>query len=283
MDLKETKIPKNFSYPLITEQHYRFGSGQVQGVVLRSDGDWRGYTPAPEDQNIRGIESSACYVEGSQHAIATLEEEMLGEKDANYSARFNALLSDGSQDGGDPLKGADSIRHDGLVAQNIMPFDEEIQSWQDFHSWKGVDELGARALGKDYLQLKGLANDIVFERYDSLVAKYDKLRTALKYSPCPISVTAWFQGADGLYHKPQGMNDNHLVLATYVDDQNRIYVWDTYAEYSKVLAPWFNSDFAMRWSVTKQVLTPVQKESFLESLYAQLVSALVKLLKLLYA
>lgn len=275
--MKHTKIPDNFIYPNIKDSHFKFGSGQLIGTVLRPDGDWRKFVPTEESQNIRGIESSACYIEGQQHAIATLEEEMFGEKDNNYSARFNALLSYGSEDGGDPLQGADSIRHDGLVPQKVMDFGNDIQSWDDFHSWQGVDETGVRALGKDYLMTRTLGNDIVVTRDLPIASKYTRLKVALRYSPCPVSVTAWFQDDAGNYIKPPNMSDNHLVELVFIDADNCPYIWDTYAPYLKKLSPNYNFDFGMRWSVQKKVLSAPEKQSFLVSLYQQLLAAYTKL------
>lgn len=247
--MKVQDVQPNFIYPDIKEEHYKFGSSPLVGLPFRDDGDWRGYLPPEEDQNVRGVESSACYVEAQQHAIATIEEESLGETDNNYSARFNALLSNGTSQGGDPLAAADSIRHDGLVLETAMPFN--IASWEEFHSWKGVIETTVRALGKADLMRKVRGNDIVYQRGDSLDEKYAKLKLALKYSPCPISVAGWYE-RNGLYYKPEFVRDNHLVLAVYVDPQNRIYIRDTYAPYLKILEPNYNSEFGMRWSVTKK-------------------------------
>ncbi len=243
-----TKIPPNFIYPEIKKEDYLFGSGQLVGTPLRDDGDWRPYVGPEEDQNIRGIESSACYIEASQHAIATIEEEQLGEKDNNYSARFNALLSGGTPSGGNPLTGADSIRHDGLVPDNAMPFANYVGSWQDFHSWEGVNEQTIRVKGKEYLSKKKLGYDIVFGKFESLANKYIKLKQALNYSPCPVSVVAWYEH-DGIYYKPEGMDDTHLVELVYIDEFNHPYIRDTYAPFLKKLEANFDFDFAMRWSV----------------------------------
>ena len=245
-----TPVKTNFIYPEILPEHYRFGSGQIIGTPLREDGDWRAYLPPEEAQNIRGIESSACYIEAQQHAIATIEEETYDEIDNNYSARFNALLSDGTEQGGDPIKGADSIRHDGLVKDSSMPFANEIQSWDDFHSWKGVNEKAVRAEGKKYN--KSLAHDIVFEREDFVDTKYKKLRQALKFCPPPVSVTAWYQDDDGVYIKPEGSRDNHLVELVYIDEDNHPYIRDTYPPYLKKLDSFYDFDFGMRWTISKK-------------------------------
>jgi len=252
--MTHTPIPTNFLYPDVKATAYRFGSGQLTGTPLREDGNWSDYLPPQEDQNIRGIESSACYVEASQHSIATIQEEQFNLPDQNYSARFNTLLSNSTIFGGDPIAGGQSIRHDGLIPDAMMPFGSSVQSWDDFHSWKDVNKAKCLLAGLDWLKKWKPEYDIVFTREESVEAKYAKLRNALKYCPCPISVTAWYED-DGVYVKPAGSIDNHLVEAVYLDEQNRLHIRDTYAPYEKVLEPYFNFDFCLRWSLA-QLSTP---------------------------
>lgn len=245
--MNHTPIPTNFIYPDIKPEHYRLGA-TTQGVPLRPDGDWRDYVPSEELQNRRGIESAACYTEGQQHTIATVEEEKFGEIDNNYSARFNALLSGGTETGGDPLRAADSIRNDGLVPDTMMPFGEDIKSWSDFHSWKGVNPAIVKLAGQQYRGRKKLTNEIVFERHESVQDKYAKAKNALMYSPLPVSVVGWYE-KDGIYFKPPGTNDNHLVELLHIDSSNNPYIFDTYPPFLKKLDANYNFDFGMRWSV----------------------------------
>lgn len=270
-NLTVTQIPTNFVYPDVKDEDFKFGSGDLAGTPLRGDGDWRDYLPPEEDQNIRGIESSACYVEASQHAIATIEEEQFGEADNNYSARFNALLSNGTPTGGNPLQGADSMRTDGLVPDSLMPFGDYINSWSDFHSFKGVIESIVRAKGKEYLGKKILGYDVVCQRSEPVATKYLKLKQALQYSPCPVSVTAWYE-KNGIYYKPDGLDDNHLVELVYIDADNHPYIRDTYYPYLKKLDANFNFDFGMRWSVEKKTEEKDWLSAFLDKILALLKS-----------
>lgn len=247
--MNHQKIPINFVYPKIKDTDFRFGSRQLQGIPLRANGDWRDYTPPSELQNRKRVESSACYVEASQHAIATIQEEQFGAPDNNYSARFNALLSEGTPQGGDPIVGGDSIRHDGLISETTLPF-ENINSWEEYHSFKGANENECRREGKNWLVQWKPEYDIVITRHESVAVKYAKLKEALNYSPVPISVTAWYE-KDGVYVKPEGERDNHLVECVYVDKENHPWVWDTYPPFLKKLAPYYNFEFGMRWNLTK--------------------------------
>ncbi len=255
-------IRQNFIYPKIDKGHYRFGSNKISGVILNHNGDWRGYLPPGETQNKNGVESSACYIEAQQHTIATILEEQYTILDSNFSARFNAILSNGTLFGGDPLAGADSIRDDGLINDDIMPFSNEIESWDDFHSWKGANQNNCIKYGKEFVSQWKLNNDIVFERDEPLDLKFKKLKEALKYSPVPMSVYGVVDSYENYVVKPIGANDTHLVEAIYVDNNNCIYIWDTYAPFLKKLPANYNSDFAIRWSVNKRL----QKKSLMYTL-----------------
>ena len=245
-------VPTSFIYPVITDADRNYG---VIEKIVRPDGDWRKHQPPTEHQNVRGIESSACYVEGEQHAIASLLEAEYGVIDDNYSSRFNALLSYGTPNGGDPVAAAYSINHHGLIPDSMMPFGYEIENWDDFHSWKGVSEDECKKKGKDYLQLWELNYKIEVERDFPIATKYLLLKKALTKSPVPISVYAWYQNGD-VYIKPEGARDNHLVEAVYLDEQNRVHVRDTYEPFDKILAPNFDFDFAMSWSAQKKTSKP---------------------------
>ena len=255
-------IKPSFIYPNIPKTAYKFGSNKFPATILNETGDWRNFLVPEELQTRNGIESSACYVEAQQHSIASLQEKLYTELDKNYSARFNALLSDGSPFGGDPLLAAESIRkNDGLIPDIMMPFSDDISSWDEYHSWKGVNKDICIATGKDFLEKWKLNYDIVFERRDTLEYKYNSLREALKYSPCPLSVYGKVDSTGNYEEKPLGANDTHLLLAVYVDSDNCIWVFDTYAPFLKKLPANYDSDFCMRWSIAKITKEEVKKKS----------------------
>lgn len=257
--MKHIRVPRSFVYPseALLMPAYKFGSNQVVGKILKNDRDWRNCRPPGEEQNVRGIESSACYIEAQQHVIATLQEAQYNLLDKNYDSRFNVILSNGTENGGDPIAGAQSIRHDGLV-EGLLPFSEEILSWQDFASFKGADKDFCIKKGQDWLKEWTPKYDIVFTRSDSLQEKYRKLKEALQYSPVAMSVNAWYE-QNGLYVKPKGSRDTHLVQCDFLDENNCPYFWDTYSPFSKKGEPFYNSDFAMRWSLSRTLSTTKKK------------------------
>jgi len=243
-----TKVKTNFKYPKIKKTDRTFGVSL--GEIIRENGDWRDYLPPLELQNQRGVESSACYIEASQHAIAVIQEEQFNLPDQNYSARFNALLSNGTANGGDPIAGGKSMKYDGLISDDLMSF-KDIDSWTEYHSWEGVDEKSLRQKGKEFLDKWSLNFKILSEKDTPLKTKYLDLREALKRSPVPLSVCAWYE-ANGEYYKPQGKRDNHFVLALYVDEKDRIHILDTYSPFIKVLSPKTNFEFALVWVVERK-------------------------------
>ena len=242
------KIKSNFVYPVIKESDRTFGVSL--GNIINESGDWRNYLPEEESQVQNGVESSACYIESQQRAIATIQEEEFDVPNSNYSARFNALLSNGEENGGDPIRGAKSLKYDGLIPDETMSF-KDVRSWTEYHSWKGVDEKLCRQKGKEFLDRWDINFKIVSEREEPLETKYLSLKEALKRSPVPVSVCAWFE-RNGEYYKPIGKRDNHLTLAVYVDDKDRIHVWDSYSPYTKILEAKTNFEFAMALVVKKK-------------------------------
>lgn len=257
-----TTLRQNFKYPELNDRHPVYGASLLMGDVVRADGDWREYTPTGEAQAHNGLDPSDCYIEAQQHIVATLEEELFNEKNNNYSARFNALLSNGAPDGGDPVAGADSIRDDGLVNEADMPFDNTIQTWDEFHSWYGVDEQTVRGKGQNYRQGKRLNFGVIVQKQFPLGDKYTILKRALQRSPVGVSVWGQVDGNGQYLPKPDGVSDTHFVELTYIDANNVPYIRDSYAPFDKQLPANYNFDFGIAWAIKKitaEDLSVVQK------------------------
>jgi len=240
---------KSFIYPKITEKDRVYGGGIFSELVIKPNGDWRNVEIPNEDQNVAGVESSACYIEAQQSSDATFKEYIYGIQDDNYSARFNALLSGGTENGGDPIKGAMSIKKDGVIPQEMMDW-KDIKSWQDFHSWKGVNKEQCIFKGQEDANQWDKRFKIIAEKYTPLETKFINLKEGLKRGLCQISVSAWYE-RNGQYYKPKGMQDNHFVKVEYVDKDNSIHIKDTYYPYKKVLEPNYDFDFGMYRTLRK--------------------------------
>src|ERR1035437_3774405 len=262
----ETKtLRTNFFYPEIKDTDYLFGSQQIVGNILRSDKDWRGYTPLGELQKRNGVESFACYVEASQHAISTILDEQYGVLDSNFSSRFNDIYAGGTISGGDPLKAAQSFRDNGLIPETSLPFSPEINTWEKFKSFTNADMNECIREGKDWLTKWDTKYDIVVKREYDLAQKYVLLKDALHYSPIAVSIYGQVDEQGNYVPKPQGVSDTHLVELVYIDDNNIPTIFDTYEPFVKQLPANYNFDFGVRWTVEKAV-TPAQIGIFMQIL-----------------
>jgi len=264
---------KSFIYPEIDDTTRNYGGIDP---IINPSGDWTSYLTPFEEQNVAGVESSACYVEAQQSCIATLLEKLYGIKDSNFSARFNALLSGGTEMGGDPIKGALSIKKDGLIPQSMMDW-TGVNSWDYFHSWKGVDKNKCITEGKRFVSEWDMSFTVIVEKDAPLETKYAMLRYGLLRSPVPLSFYAWLE-KDGYYYKPKGVRDTHLIsgICIKVNPDNSIVVKDTYSPHIKTLEPNADFEFAMYWTIKKKDPNAINK-SFLEIL-----KGMVKLLQDFY-
>lgn len=249
------QIRQNFKYPTIKETDFHFGSGKIVGTVLRENGDWRDYLPLEEAQSRAWLEPSSCYVSAQQNAIATILEEQFGIKDSNFSARFNCIFANGTPSGGDPLVGAQTFRDYGLIPEELLPFNENIYTWQEFVSFKYANKNVCLSSGKGFKGAWELNYDIVSTREEPLDVKFKKLKEALKYSPICLSVWGETDANGNYVPKQQGIHDTHFVEAVYVDDENRIWIRDTYPKFDKILPSFYNFDFSLRWSIAKKDIT----------------------------
>lgn len=237
----------SFIYPEIKKEDREFA-----GVfpVINPSKNWRDIA-INELQARNGVEPSSCFIEAQQAIIAVLLEFIYGIKDLNFSARYNALLSGGTAMGGDPIKGALSIKKDGLIPQEMMDW-KDVECWNDYHSWKGVDKEKCIAEGKNFVNQYDMSYKIVFERDTPLKTKYLLLEEALKCSPVAVSVYAWVE-KDGIYYKPEGVRDTHLTMvAVGMNDKGQVIVRDTYEPFYKTLAKDTDFEFAIGWSVRKR-------------------------------
>lgn len=273
-NIKMDKMIYSFKYPEIKKEDRRYAG--IAGSVINNSGDWEAYLTPFEDQNVNNVESSACYVEANQAVVASLKEYIYGIKDENYSSRFNALLSSGTESGGDPLKAGLSIKKDGLIPQSMMDW-KDIKSWSDFHSWKGVLKDECISKGQEEAREWDKKYYILSEKDDPLEVKYNNLRQGLKRSPVAISVYAWLE-RDGKYYKPKGVDDTHLVKVIKVNSDNSIVIRDTYSPYIKVLEANTDFDFSMYWILRKKSPEEILKDTQ-KSLIIILYEYIARLLK----
>lgn len=238
----------SFIYPEIDETTRSYAG---LAPVINPSGDWTKFLTPDEEQVVNDTEPSDCFIQAQQFCIAILLEYIYGIKDSNFLADFNALLSEGTPNGGDPIKGARSIKKDGLIPQSMRDR-TGIHTWEEYHSWKGMDKEKCIAEGKKFANEHEMTFRVVVEKDMPLKTKYVLLKEELTRCPPPISFYAWAE-RNGKYYKPEGVRDTHLVDAVVlkVTDNNEIVIKDTYKPFIKTLEANSDFEFAMGWSIRK--------------------------------
>lgn len=265
----------SFLYPEIDDTTRHFAG---YAPIINPSGDWTGSLTPFEEQRVNNTEPSDCFIQAQQSCIAILKEYIYGIKDEDYLADFNALLSGGTPVGGDPIKGALSIKKDGLIPQSMRDR-TGIKTWEEYHSWKGMDKDKCIAKGQEESRQWDKTFRVVVEKDMPLKTKYELLKDELKRCPPPISCYAWVE-RNGKYYKPEGVRDTHLVdaIVLKITDNNEIVVKDTYPPFIKTLEANFDFEFAMGWTIrkksTEEMLNDTQK-SLIIKLY-ELLALLIK-------
>ena len=251
-----------FQIPVIKDSDFFLGEGNLPRIVLQENGNWKDSLPEAEKQ-LRGvIDSTNCVAFASTEQIEVYEYKAFGERN-NYSDRFVALVSGTTAKGNDPAKVYGAIRDFGLVPEEMCPWSDDIQTIQEYLSWKGVDKDACIAEGKKWKERKDFLHNWVFQMNQPLDEKLNNMKVALRYSPICFDVSAWQTNSEGRYirfglsgHWTMGYN-----IGDYID------VRDSYPPHEKQLVKDFNFYFCKRISITKKIpLTTEQKKSIWQSL-----------------
>lgn len=206
---------------------YIFGSSPVPAVPYQEDGNWEPYLPIFEHQAKR-FETSGCAVFGTLNQIETLIKRIYGYEE-NYSERYTYLLA-----GVDPKRGTDpqrvyeSIRKQGVIENYLMPMTDSLADFVD-NDIKG----STLAKGQNWLVRHDFRHEWLWSTRPE--KWHDVLKAALKTSPVAVSVDAWHL-ENGKYVSTSTTN-NHWCLLYRIDDDGTMWVYDSYDNEKKPLAP----------------------------------------------
>lgn len=230
----------------ITPDQYVFGSEQLGGEVLQEDGQWDDYLPEKEIQRKNRVETMSCVSFGTLNCLETLFKRVYGT-DNNYSDRFLAVVSETTKRGNSPHKVGEALRRFGSVKEEVLPFSDDIKSWDDYHS--GITD-GILKKGGEWLDDYNFGHDWVFTR-GSLEYKQKMIKAGLRYSPIGVSVYAWKQKG-GYYYKNDTDRDNHWCTVYGYEDGKYWKVYDHYDNVHKKLVWDYNFGFAKRYTISKR-------------------------------
>src|SRR3990167_4359710 len=200
---------KNYGFnpPEITEEDYHFGGNKIQGQVLQGNGHgWLDFLPIFEPQSRAGIETNGCTQYNTLNPIETLLKRQFGG-DYNYSERgLGILAGTNPNSGNNPKTISDTIRHKGLILDSLLPFDDIIKTPEEYYQPNPLPENLIQE-GERWVEQWDFGYEYVKTPFTKTNAEI--IIDALQYSPLGCSVVAWAKNENGLYEKPEGMNDNH--------------------------------------------------------------------------
>lgn len=194
-----------FVKPKIRKDHYVLGGGMLPEEILQPDGNWSNFLPDFEPQN-KKFETYNCTGFNTLNAIETILRRLGIEE--NYSDRWLGIIAGTKYPGNDPHIVAEAIRKYGLIPESMLPFTEDLESIDEYYSFKGGDREACYKAGQEWLERFDFGHEWVFNGGKD---KQEKMIEALKCSPLGVSVYAW-KKRNGLYIKPKGGEDNHWTL-----------------------------------------------------------------------
>lgn len=248
--MKSNFIGHGFVAPQkILEEEYIFGAQKLPDTILNDKGDWRKYLPLGEHQHSRSsyFDTYGCTIYNTLQIIEILKR-FLSNSRIDYSERFVYIGTETRPPGNNPHIIAEWIRHNGLVREIVLPFNEDILTLSQYSSPHPLTDNYLKE-AKKWLANKDFKHEWVFKEGDKKY-KADILKEALRRSPIGVSVVGW-QERNGIYYKEEGQQDNHWTdLVAYEGDNPIIY--DSYEPFLKKLESHYNFGFAKRYFLGKK-------------------------------
>ena len=168
----------------------------------------------------------------------------------NYSDRCLGLFNGTVPPGTTPARVADTVRHKGLVPEEMLSFDSTITTVEQYYSPNPFLSPLLRE-GKRWLEKNDFEYEWLWKSSIPISEKQKKLMTALQYSPVGVSVDAW-NIKDGRYIKLNEQDNHWTVCYGYVEEEFWK-IFDSYEPYRKNLDWNYDFGMAMRYSIIKRL------------------------------
>ena len=240
-----------FLPPPDNPKDYVFGSQELgfkfPYEVLQEDGNWSSYLPKFEHQARQNFETYNCTAYGSLSITETILRRKFNIIE-DYSERFIGVIAGTEPPGNDPITVAETIRTQGSILEEDLPFNSSVRSVSDYYSPKPMDG-SLKARGLNWLERFTLNYELVWKGKPR--NKPELLKAALKQSPIGISVAAWsLDDSDGLYFK--NGPDNHWCMLESYENGKWWEIFDSYDSAKKRLK--WDTDFevAIKYYIAKK-------------------------------
>lgn len=223
-----------------TAEHWVLGSGKASqrfgAAPLNPSADWRPFAPTPEEQRRFGFETMNCTNFATIKAWLALARFYGFAFLPNAAERYTGVHTNTTPDGNDPHDVAEIIRrHCGLVSEEVMPWGEAIDTWEEYYDRPMALKL--LPLGRSLLDTFELGHEWVFPWGSTLTPaqKALKIQEALTRGPVCVSVDGSYRKKGQYYAKDVGAKDTHWVFLTAYEGTHAV-LHDQYEPFEKLLA-----------------------------------------------
>lgn len=246
------------------------GVVSLDKVICQEDGQWDAFLPDYEPQRKGDIETYNCTSFGTLNLLEILFRKLY-DNAYNNSDRFLGIQAETKPPGNDPHVVMESLRRYGTIEETILPFSNEITSWNDYYSYIGSDEVTCIKEAKKWLNKWVFGHEYVWKGNVSKEERTTRMKESLQYSPLGVSVTAWIQ-QDGVYIDAGQPNNHWCVVYGWNDKGWKCF--DTYDGGRKILSYDHNIQICKRISVKKNDV----KKNWLQDLWISLLDFIKSML-----
>lgn len=267
--MKKT-INYGFVPPQPDERDKVFGAfNSLPKVVRNPSGNWYNYLPLFEKQFGTSWDTYGCTIFGTLNAFETLLKLIEGVE-YNFAERYNYNLINLEAPGADPKVAAQSIHEFGVIDQKELPF---VDNQKEFKTPRPIND-DLKEKGEEWLKKYNFQYEWVYQDESDLKKQRDLIRECLKYSPLGVSVSAWTMNDHMEFDST--MPNNHWCLAFRIDDDGKVWIFDTYEQTVKILSASHDIRYCMRYH-----LTAYEEEVKRASIVLQILNAVLNLFGLI--
>lgn len=209
VELKNTGFTKPKIKHFGKKKHWKKGDGNLGGTVIRPDGQWVNDVQAlPLETQNQYVETMDCWSWNTNVAVEIMLWAIFNERFVS-SKRFSNVMGGGTPNGGSPQDGCETVRKDGLLAEEELLWTAEQNTWQKFSSPRPIPQKLITS-AKKWLRKYNFAHDWVV--YSGLFGKtkvagggnmQEAMWQALTQSILGCAVYAWPQAdSNGMMTNP---------------------------------------------------------------------------------